>query len=178
MPFARHGSNARAISPCCPSPSLPRCRSEMSTTMRERWISPGDLNGFLGLVVDNLSVLAFLATALITIFGFPADIVFLRMVPGTTFGVLLGNLAYTAMARRLAQRSGRTDVTAMPLGLDAPTSIGMAFLVLGPAFLQFKQSGLDPQAAGMATWRLGMAALVIMGVLKFVLSFFGGMVQR
>ncbi|QNK02232.1 hypothetical protein [Dyella telluris] len=150
----------------------------MSTTARERWISPGDLNGFLGLVVDNLSVLAFLATALIGVFGFPADIVFLRMVPGTTFGVLLGNLAYTAMARRLARRTGRTDVTAMPLGLDAPTSIGMAFLVLGPAFLQFKQAGLDPQAAGLATWRLGMAALVIMGVLKFVLSFFGGMVQR
>ena len=150
----------------------------MSTSVRERWISPGDLNGFLGLVVDNLSVLAFLATALIGIFGFPADIVFLRMVPGTTFGVLLGNLAYTAMARRVAARTGRQDVTAMPLGLDAPTSIGMAFLVLGPAFLQFKQTGLDPQAAGLATWRLGMAALVIMGVLKFVLSFFGGMVQR
>lgn len=150
----------------------------MSTTVRERWISPGDLNGFLGLVVDNLSVMAFLATALIGVFGFPADIVFMRMVPGTTFGVLLGNLAYTAMARRLARQSGRADVTAMPLGLDAPTSIGMAFLVLGPAFLHFKQTGLDPQAAGLATWRLGMASLVIMGVLKFVLSFFGGMVQR
>ncbi|WP_243042421.1 hypothetical protein [Dyella sedimenti] len=150
----------------------------MSTNPQTRWFSPGDLNGFLGLVVDNLSIMAFLAAALIGIFGFPADIVFLHMFPGTALGVLLGNLAYTAMARRLARRQERQDVTAMPLGLDAPTSIGLALLVLGPAFLQFRQSGLDPHAAGIATWQLGMASLVIMGVLKFVLSFFGGMVQR
>ena len=144
----------------------------------QRWLSSGDINGFLGLVVDNLSIMAFLATALIGIFGFPADIVFLRMFPGTTLGVLVGNLAYTVMARRLARREGRDDVTAMPLGLDAPTSIGMALLVLGPAFLQFKQQGMDAHAAAIATWQLGMASLVIMGVLKFVLSFFGGMLQR
>ncbi|MDA5344717.1 hypothetical protein LQ423_20020, partial [Stenotrophomonas maltophilia] len=57
-------------------------------------------------------------------------------------------------------------------------SIGMALLVLGPAFIAFKQQGLDPHAAGIATWQLGMAALVIMGVLKFVLSFFGEAVTR
>lgn len=146
-------------------------------TTRRRF-GGGDLNGFLGLVVDNLSLLAFLATALIGIFGMPADLVFRRMFPGTAFGVLLGNLAYTWMARRLALRTGRSDVTAMPLGIDAPTTIGMALLVLGPAFLAYKQSGMDAQAAGEATWHLGMASLVVMGVLKFVLSFFGAWVQR
>ena len=98
-----------------------------------RWFVPGDVNGFFGLVIDNLSILGFIAMALVGIFGFPADIVFARMFPGTALGVLLGNLAYTWMARRLAARTGREDVTAMPLGLDAPTSIGMALLVLGPA---------------------------------------------
>jgi AGZA family xanthine/uracil permease-like MFS transporter len=138
----------------------------------------GDLNGVLGLVVDNLSLLAFMATALIGIFGMPADIVFRRMFPGTALGVLLGNLAYTWMARRLAARTGREDVTAMPLGIDAPTTIGMALLVLGPAFAGYHQAGMDPIAAGEATWHLGMASLVVMGVLKFVLSFFGAWVQR
>jgi len=145
---------------------------------RGNWFAVGDLNGFLGLVVDNLSIMAFLATALIGIFGFPADIVYSRMFPGTAFGVLLGNVAYTVMARRLAQRSGRQDVTAMPLGLDAPTSIGMALLVLGPAFVHYKQSGMNEHAAAIATWQLGMASLVVMGVLKVVLSFFGAWVQR
>ncbi len=143
-----------------------------------RWFVSGDFNGFFGLVVDNLSILGFIAMALVGIFQFPADVVFGRMFPGTAFGVLVGNLLYTLMARRLAARTGRDDVTAMPLGLDAPTSIGMALLVLGPAFLAFKQQGMDPHAAGIATWQLGMAALVIMGVLKFVLSFFGEAVTR
>jgi len=146
--------------------------------MRARLISPGDLNGFLGLVVDNLSIMAFIAAALIGIFQFPADIVFTRMFPGTAFGVLIGNAIYTVLARRLAQRTGRNDVTAMPLGLDAPTSIGMALLVLGPAFVSYKAAGLDETAAALATWKLGMASLVVMGALKFVLSFAGAEVQR
>lgn len=142
------------------------------------WIAPGDINGFFGLVVDNLSILGFLATALIGIFGFPAEFVFTRMFPGTALGVLVGNLIYTVMARRLAQRSGRNDVTAMPLGLDAPTTIGMALLVLGPAFVAYKQAGMDENAAALATWHLGMAAMMVMGLLKVVLSFFGDAVSR
>ena len=52
---------------------------------------PGDVNGFLGLVVDNLSVLALLAAVLIGGFGIPASIVFGRMFPGTALGVLVGD---------------------------------------------------------------------------------------
>lgn len=143
-----------------------------------RWFVAGDFNGFFGLVVDNLSILGFIAMALVGIFQFPADVVFGRMFPGTAFGVLVGNVLYTWMARRLATRTGRDDVTAMPLGLDAPTSIGMALLVLGPAFLAFKAQGLTPHDAAIATWQLGMASLVIMGVLKVILSFFGEAVTR
>jgi AGZA family xanthine/uracil permease-like MFS transporter len=119
---------------------------------KPRWFVAGDLNGFFGLVVDNLSILGFIAAALIGIFQFPAEVVFGKMFPGTAFGVLVGNLAYTRMARRLAAKSGRDDVTAMPLGLDAPTSIGMALLVLGPAFVAFKQQGMQPDAAARATY--------------------------
>ena len=152
--------------------------SQSAVNASPRWFVPGDINGFFGLVVDNLSILGFIAAALVGIFGVPADIVFGRMFPGTAFGVLVGNLMYTWMARRLAQRTGRTDVTAMPLGLDAPTSIGMALLVLGPAFVAFRQQGLDADAAGIATWQLGMASLVVMGTLKLVLSFAGDWITR
>src|SRR5690606_11956002 len=149
-----------------------------ATSRRLPWFVAGDLNGFFGLVVDNLSILGFIAAALVGIFQFPAEVVFGKMFPGTALGVLVGNLIYTAMARRLAQRSGRDDVTAMPLGLDAPTSIGMALLVLGPAYVAFGQQGIAPEAAALATWQLGMAALVVMGLLKLVLSFAGDWVTR
>jgi adenine/guanine/hypoxanthine permease len=139
---------------------------------------PGDVNGFLGLVVDNLSVLALLAAVLIGGYGVPADIVFGRMFPGTALGVLVGDLIYTWLAVRLARRTGRNDVTAMPFGLDTPSTIGMVLLVLGPAFLKFRAAGLDSTAAGLETWYLGMAATATMGLLKFLMAFAGRRVRR
>jgi len=130
------------------------------------------------LVVDNLSVLALLAAVLIGGFGVPAGIVFGRMFPGTALGVLVGDLAYTWLAVRLARRSGRMDVTAMPFGLDTPSTIGMALLVLGPAFAKYRAAGLDPDAAGAAIWHLGMAATVTMGLLKLLMAFAGRAVRR
>ena len=150
----------------------------ISSTSSRRWFVAGDLNGFFGLVVDNLAVLAFLATVLVGLFKFPADVVFTRMFPGTALGVLVGDGIYTWMAFRLARRTGRDTVTAMPLGIDTPTTIGLALLVLGPAFVKFKQNGLDENAAALATWHLGMAAIIVMGLLKFVLSFAGAWVGR
>jgi len=139
---------------------------------------PGDVNGFLGLVVDNLSVLALLAAVLIGGYGVPASIVFGRMFPGTALGVLVGDLCYTWLALRLARRTGRNDVTAMPFGLDTPSTIGMGLLVLGPAFLRFRAAGLDPPAAGLETWYLGMAATVSMGLLKLPMAFAGRGLRR
>jgi AGZA family xanthine/uracil permease-like MFS transporter len=149
-----------------------------SAPVPRRWSLGGDLNGFFGLVVDNLAVMAFLATVLVGLFKFPADIVYYRMFPGTALGVLVGDVAYTWMAVRLSRRTGRHDVTAMPLGIDTPTTIGLALLVLGPAFAKFKQEGLGEHEAAIATWHLGMAAMVVMGVLKLVLSFAGAWVGR
>src|ERR1700742_4379919 len=139
---------------------------------------PGDVNGFLGLVVDNLSVLGLLAAVLIGGYGVPADIVFGKMFPGTALGVLVGDLAYTWLAVRLARRDGRSDVTSMPFGIDTPSTIGMALLVLGPAFVKFRAAGLDPATAGLHTWYLGMAATTSMGVIKLLLSFAGRTVRR
>jgi AGZA family xanthine/uracil permease-like MFS transporter len=139
---------------------------------------PGDVNGFLGLVVDNLSVLGLLAAVLIGGYRVPADIVFGKMFPGTALGVLLGDFAYTWLAVRLARRTGRSDVTAMPFGLDTPSTIGMALLVLGPAYAKFRAAGLDPTSAGLQTWYLGMAATAAMGILKLLLSFAGRTVRR
>lgn len=149
-----------------------------SSRKPHRWFVSGDFNGFFGLLVDNLAVMAFLSSVLVGLFKFPADIVYTRMFPGTAFGVLVGDGIYTWMAIRLARRTGRDDVTAMPLGIDTPTTIGMALLVLGPAFVSYKQAGLDEHAAALATWHLGMACMIVMGVLKFVLSFAGSWVGR
>src|SRR6195952_2273943 len=112
-----------------------------------KWAARGDINAFFGLMLDNVVNLAVLAGILVAGFGFPASLVYTRMFPGAAFGVLFGDVVYTVMAIRLAKKTGRSDVTAMPLGLDAPSTIGMALTVLGPAFLAAKAKMPVDQAA-------------------------------
>ncbi|HAF95457.1 MAG: hypothetical protein A2021_09925 [Elusimicrobia bacterium GWF2_52_66] len=142
------------------------------------WFTLGDINGFFGLMFDNVTVLSFMAGILIFAFGFPSEIVFRKMFPGTAFGVLFGDLIYTWMAFRLARRTNNPRVTAMPLGLDTPSSIGIVLAVLGPAFLGFKARGMAEYDAAMMTWYLGMATMVLIGLVKFVLSFVGSWLQK
>jgi len=92
------------------------------------------------------------------------------MLPGTALGVLAGDLAYTVMAVRLMRRTGRTDVTAMPFGIDTPTMFAMAFGVLGPV----KLATNDPVLA----WKVGMAVTLAIGVAKCALSFAGDWARR
>src|SRR5439155_8648850 len=99
---------------------------------RRAWIASGDLNGFLGLALDNVTQLVILSSLLIGVFKFPADLELGRIVPGTALGALVCDLAYTWLAVRLGRRTGRDDVTAMPFGIDTPTLFAMVFGVLGP----------------------------------------------
>lgn len=147
-------------------------------TAKYEWFALGDINGFFGLMSDNLAVLSFLAAILIFGFKYPADIVYQKMFPGTAFGVLFGDLVYTWLAFRLAKRTGNTKVTAMPLGLDTPSTIGIALAVLGPCFLAMKANGMDERSAAMMTWYVGMATMVLIGLVKLVLSFVGPWVQK
>ncbi|MHB1686512.1 MAG: SulP family inorganic anion transporter [Ignavibacteriaceae bacterium] len=143
-----------------------------------RWFVAGDINGFFGLMVDNLTVLSFLAGILIFAFKYPADIVYGRMFPGTAFGVLFGDLVYTYMAFRLAKEKNNPNVTAMPLGLDTPSTIGIALTVLGPSFIYLKAQGMPERDAAMMTWYIGMATMMMIGVVKLIFSFIGGWVQK
>ena len=142
----------------------------MSAGPGVRWWAPGDWNAFFGLALDNLSLFVILSGLLIGVFGFPSDLVLRVMVPGTALGVLLGDLAYTWLAVRLMRRTGRSDVTAMPFGIDTPSLFGMVFGVLGPAMLL---TG-DPILA----WKIGMGVTVAMGVIKLGLAFAGDWVRR
>jgi AGZA family xanthine/uracil permease-like MFS transporter len=147
-------------------------------TGRFRWVVAGDVNGFFGLMFDNITVLSFLSGILVFAFGYPADIVYGRMFPGTAFGVLFGDLVYTWMAFRLARKTGRSDVTAMPLGLDTPSTIGLALVVLGPAFVSLKAGGMAEREAALMTWYIGMATMIMIGIIKLALSFAGAWVQK
>jgi AGZA family xanthine/uracil permease-like MFS transporter len=82
------------------------------------------------------------------------------------------------MAFRLAKKTGNMTVTAMPLGLDTPSTIGIALVVLGPAFVALKAEGMSENDAAMMTWYIGMATMVMIGLVKVVFSFIGQWVQK
>ena len=142
------------------------------------WAARGDVNAFFGLMLDNIGDMILMAGLLIGVFGFPGDFVLSRMIPGTAVGVLVGDLLFTAMAFRLARRSGRGDVTAMPLGLDTPSTFGSVLFILGPAFVAARGRGLDPADAARHAWFVGIAMILASGVFKVACSFFSGPVRR
>lgn len=146
------------------------------------WAGPGDVNAFFGLALDNLADLVLAVSLLATVFGYPADVALSHFVPGTAIGVVVGDLLYTWMALRLARRTGRQDVTAMPLGLDTPSTFGMVFLVIGPAFLAARGPGeAGPEtvaAAARHAWHVGMCAIVVSGLFKLACAAVAGPVRR
>ncbi len=132
---------------------------------RYRWAAPGDVNAFFGLMLDNVAGLI-LMVGLLSGFGFPVDFAVSSMVPGTAIGVLVGDLAFFFLAFRLARQTGRDDVTAMPLGLDTPSTFGIVLFVLGPSFLQGQAMGLSDFEAATRTWHIGIWCIVLSGLLK------------
>ena len=147
-------------------------------THRYKWATPGDLNAFFALFLDNIVNLVILATILHKGFGMPAEFIYEKMIPGTALGVMFGDLVYTWLAFRLAKKLGRDTVTAMPLGLDTPSTIGIAVAVLGPAYMQMIDNKMDPNAAAHMTWYIGMGVMIWMGLVKIGAAFIGGFIQR
>lgn len=147
---------------------------------RYRWATGGDVSAFFGLMLDNIAglVLAFVVL-LQGVYQFPVEFALRYMVPGTAIGVMVGDLAFFFLAFRYARQTGKTDVTAMPLGLDTPSTLGMALFVIGPAFTAAKErllaDGMAADqiefAAATEAWYIGMCAILLMGVIKLVMSF-------
>ena len=149
---------------------------------RYAWAAWGDVNAFFGLMLDNLTVMLILTTLLSASSApeqhFSAEFVLNRMIPGTALGVLLGDLVYTWLAFRLARRTNRSDVTAMPLGLDTPSTFGVAFFVLLPALEEGHRLYQDHEQAMTYAWHVGALVLVMVGVFKSVVAPLGNKVRQ
>lgn len=148
-----------------------------------RWAGWGDINAFFGLILDNVAVMIVLVVLVTSPhpaadLRFSREFVFTQMIPGTAFGVLVGDLVYTWMAIRLARRTGRSDVTAMPLGLDTPSTFAVGGLVLLPALGDgVTRYGMDHAQAMVFAWHTGAMLLLMVGLFKSILAPFGGKIR-
>ncbi len=142
------------------------------------WSQRGDINAFFGLMLDNVGGMILMASLLVGVFNLPKSFVLTRMIPGTAVGVLVGDLIFTFMAFRLARKSGRTDVTAMPLGLDTPSTFGTVFLIVGPSYQAALNRGLDPDSSARHAWFLGITMLLASGIFKLACAPLSGWIRR
>lgn len=128
-----------------------------------------DFDGFFALFQNNLANFVLIALSMISM-GFPNSIVFGRVIPGAAVAVFVGNLYYAHMAKKLAIKEGRTDVTALSYGISTPVMFIYLFGVLSPAL---KLTG-DPDLA----WKIGMAACFLGGVVEVLGSVIGRWVRK
>ena len=81
-----------------------------------------------------------------------------RILPGVAISIFAGNLFYAWQAHQLAQRTGRTDVTAIPFGVNTPTIFAYIFLIMVPVYQSTHDASL--------TWQVGVLASFLSGAVQ------------
>jgi AGZA family xanthine/uracil permease-like MFS transporter len=130
----------------------------------------GDLDGFFGLALDNLVQLLLIDSLCRFVLDFPPELLYGRVLPGVAVSLLVGNLFYAWQAHQLSKRTGRSDVTALPYGINTPSVFAYVFLVMLPVKIE---TG-SPDAA----WRMGLLACLGSGLIEFLGAFVAGPIRR
>jgi AGZA family xanthine/uracil permease-like MFS transporter len=135
-----------------------------------KWWTKGDWNGLFGLGTNVLLNVIVLTGLCLVVVKLPTDTVYGRILPALGIALPLGNIWYAVLARRLARRENRTDVTALPYGPSVPHTFIVVFVVMLPVLLQ---SG-DPLKA----YRAGLAWAFIIGCIVLLGAVFGPFIRR
>ncbi|GAF66331.1 xanthine/uracil/vitamin C permease [Bacillus sp. TS-2] len=133
------------------------------------WYKKEDTDAFFALLQNNLANFVLIAVTMLGM-GFPASIVFGKVIPGAAVAVIVGNLYYAYSANRLAKKENRTDVTALSYGISTPVMFVFLFGILGPALALTGDHEL--------AWKIGVAAALISGLIEVAVSFTGNWVRK
>jgi AGZA family xanthine/uracil permease-like MFS transporter len=132
------------------------------------WFVRGDIDGFFGLALDNLVQLILIVTLCHGVLGFSNGLIYGTILPGVAVSLIVGNLYYAWQARRLAEREGRSDVCALPYGINTVSLFAHIFLIMLPATLAARRAGLSDAAVETVAWRIGLLACLGSGVIELV----------
>jgi AGZA family xanthine/uracil permease-like MFS transporter len=90
--------------------------------------------------------------------------------------LLVGNLYYALQARRLARATGRSDVCALPYGINTVSLFAYVFLVMLPARLAAEAAGAADPAE--VAWRAGLVACIGSGLIELAGSLVAERIRR
>lgn len=141
-----------------------------------RWFVRGDLDGFFGLALDNLVQLLLIDTLCRFVLGFPPELLYGRVLPGAAVSLLFGNVYYAWQAQKLARETGRTDICALPYGINTVSLFAHVFLVMLPTKFAAEAAGAENPAE--LAWQAGLLACVGSGLIEFGGAFVADRIRK
>lgn len=142
----------------------------MTTTMKPKIWVPGDWNAFFGFGTNILVNLLTLTALLRFVLKMPDELVFGRILPATGLMLCLSTLYYAWLAYRLAEKTGRTDVCALPSGTSVPHMFVVTFVIMLPIILK---TG-DP----IKGWEAGLTWVFIQSFVLMIGGFVGPWIRK
>ena len=141
-----------------------------TTTARPALWTPGDWNALFGFGTNILVNLLVLTGLLRFVLQLPPEIVFGRILPAAGLMMALSTWYYAFLAYRLAARTGRDDVCALPSGISVPHM----FIVVLVIMLPIAQRTGDP----IKGWEAGLTWVFIQSFILMAGGFVAPLIRR
>jgi len=129
----------------------------------------GDVGGLVYFFVGNIINYVIVIYALQHI-GWPNELIFGRVIPGMSIGLMLGGFYYAYMGWKLYKKTGRTDLTALPSGLSTPAMFVYLYGIIYP----LHYSGLEP----VKCWQVATAACFLGGIIEMTGGLIGPALRK
>jgi AGZA family xanthine/uracil permease-like MFS transporter len=133
------------------------------------WVT-GDWNAFFGFGTNILVNVLVLTGLLRFVLKMPDALVFGRILPALGLMLALSTGYYAWLAWRLAARSGRNDVCALPSGISVPHMFVVTFVVMLPIL---SRTG-DPVEA----WEAGLTWVFVQSFVLMAGGFIGPVIRK
>jgi len=144
----------------------------MSQALRTRpalWVA-GDWNALFGFGTNILVNVLVLTGLLRFVLKMPDALVFGRILPALGLMLFLSTAYYAWLAYRLADKTGRSDVCALPSGISVPHMFVVTFVVMLP----IKLATNDP----MQAWEAGLTWVFVQSFVLMTGGFIGPAIRR
>jgi AGZA family xanthine/uracil permease-like MFS transporter len=138
----------------------------------------GDLDGFFGLMIDNLMQLIVIVALCTGLCGMTAPFVISHVLPGAAVSVLFGNLFYARQARKIARARGLPETTALPYGINTVSLFAYVLFIMRPVYEAARAGGAGQEAAAMLSWSMGLAACFLSGIIEFLGAFVAERIRK
>jgi AGZA family xanthine/uracil permease-like MFS transporter len=132
--------------------------------------TPGDWNAFFGFGTNILVNMLVLTGLLRFVLKMPDSLVFGRILPALGLMMCLSTFYYAWLAYRLAQKTGRSDVCALPSGVSVPHMFIVTFVIMLPITLK---TG-DP----MKGWSAGLVWVFFQSFILMIGGFIAPFIRK